>query len=105
MSALLAMLVLAVASWVLRALFIVLVPAERLPARLRESLTHLAPAVLAALVTVEVAGASHGLAAAEVVLMIGALALAAIAVRVTGSLGLAIAIGLGAAVLLDLVVV
>jgi branched-subunit amino acid transport protein len=105
MTSLLAMLVLAVASWLLRALFIVLVPAERLPARLRESLTHLAPAVLAALVTVEVAGAAHGLAVVEVMLMLGAVALAAIAVRLTGSLGLAVAIGLGAAVLLDLVVV
>ena len=48
MTALLAMVALAAACWVLRALFIVFVPADRLPAPVHAALTHLAPAVLAA---------------------------------------------------------
>ena len=103
MSPLLAMVGLAVVSWIVRALFIVLVPTERLPHRLREALTYLAPAVLAALVVVEVVGAAQGLDGIEVALLIGSVVLAAIAVRLTGSLGIAVAIGLGAAVLLDVV--
>ena len=105
MTPLLAMACLAGASWVLRAMFIVMVPAERLPQALRDALTHLAPAVLAALVTVEVAGAADGLDPVRVTLLVGAVLLAAVAVRVTGSLGLAVAIGLGAALLLDVVLV
>ena len=80
-----------------------LVPAERLPATLRESLTHLAPAVLAALVAVEVAGAAHGLNVLGVAIMLAAVGLAALALRVSDSIGLAVTIGLGAALLLDLV--
>lgn len=105
MTALLAMLALAIGSWVMRALFIVLVPAERLPEAVRESLTHLAPAVLAALVAVEVAGATHGLDLVGVLVMLGAVALAGVAARLTGSLGLAVFIGLGAALVLDLALV
>ena len=52
MNALVAMVALAAICWVFRVLFIVFVPAERLPARFREALEHLAPAVLAALVAV-----------------------------------------------------
>ena len=102
---LLAMVALALASWLMRALFIVLVPAQRLPQRLRDALTYLAPAVLAALVAVEVVGAARGLDGVQLALLLGSVVLAATAVRVTGSLALAVGIGLGAAVLLDVVLV
>ena len=105
MTPLLAMACLAGASWMLRALFIIVVPAERLPQVVRDALTHLAPAVLAALVTVEVVGASAGLEPIRLVLLVGSVLLAAVAVRLTGSMGLAVAIGLGAALLLDVVLV
>lgn len=39
-----------VASWVLRVLLVAVLPAERLPSRVRKVLPHVAPAVLAALV-------------------------------------------------------
>ena len=40
----------AVASYLLRVLLLAVVPAERLPARVREALPHVGPAVLAALI-------------------------------------------------------
>jgi branched-subunit amino acid transport protein len=46
----------AAATYVLRAVLIVLVPAHRLPAVLRRALGHLAPAALAALVATAVVG-------------------------------------------------
>ncbi len=104
-TALVAMAGLAFASWLMRALFIVMIPAERLPQALRDALTHLAPAVLAALVTVEVAGAVNGLDTPRAALLIGSVLLAGIAVRLTGSLGLAVGIGAATALLLDLVLV
>ena len=105
MTALVAMAALGIASWVMRAMFIVLVPAERLPQALRDALTQLAPAVLAALVAVEVAGAVHGLDTARAALLLGSVLLAGMVVRLTGSLGLAVGIGAAAALLLDVVLV
>jgi branched-subunit amino acid transport protein len=105
MTALLAMVCLGLASWVLRSLFIVLVPAERLPAAVRSALAHLPPAVLAALVSVEVAGALGGLDLVRAAFVLTALVVAGVVVRLTRSMGLGVAIGLVAALLLDLVLV
>ena len=69
-------LVLALASWLLRAGFVVLVPASRLPAQARAALDHLPPSVLAALVAVDLTGSvgtSAGLRETAVVLGVGAL--------------------------------
>jgi branched-subunit amino acid transport protein len=104
MTALVAMLLLAAACWVLRILLIVLVPAERLPARLQQALGHLAPAVLAALVAVETDAAVSGSDPLVAVLVVGSLATAGLAVRLTRSLLLGIAIGGGAALAIDLLV-
>jgi branched-subunit amino acid transport protein len=104
MSTVVAMVALGAVCWVFRILLIVLVPAERLPRRVRDGLGHLAPAVLAALVAVEldsVAGGDDPLTAALVLASAG---LVAVAARLTGSLTLAIGVGLGAALLIDLVV-
>jgi branched-subunit amino acid transport protein len=49
-------LVLAAACWLVRVMFIVFVPAERLPGRVTAALGHVAPAVLAAHVSLELAG-------------------------------------------------
>lgn len=57
-------------SWLLRVLFITLVPASRLPARVRETLRHGAPAALAALIATGLARPS---AAAPVLPMLLAL--------------------------------
>ena len=48
-----AMVLLALACWVMRTVFVLAVPADRLPARLQHGLAQLAPAVLAALVVAE----------------------------------------------------
>jgi len=69
-------LVLALASWVLRAGFVVLVPASRMPAQARAALDHLPTSVLAALVAVDLtgsAGTSTGPGESAVVLGVGAL--------------------------------
>ena len=54
MTELVAVLGLAVACWFLRVTFVLLVPADQLPRRVRRSLDHMAPAVLAALAAVEI---------------------------------------------------
>jgi branched-subunit amino acid transport protein len=104
-TALATMTLLAVVCWVFRVLFIVVVPAERLPEGARRALEHLAPAVLAALVAVETESTmSGGDALTGLFVLLSVLAIA-VAVRLTGSLPLAITLGLGAALLIDLVVV
>jgi branched-subunit amino acid transport protein len=55
----------ALTTWLLRISFITLLPADRLPPRLRRSLRHAGPAVLGALVVTGLAG--HGDAAALLV--------------------------------------
>jgi branched-subunit amino acid transport protein len=68
--------VLALASWLLRAGFVVLVPASRMPTQARAALDHLPPSVLAALVAVDLTGAvgtSAGPGESGVVLGVGAL--------------------------------
>ncbi len=77
------MLLIAAASWLLRAGFVVLVPASRMPAQVRAALEHLPPSVLAALVAVDLAGSagpSHGLRESVVVVGVAAV-LAAVAWR------------------------
>ena len=100
---LLAMVALAGGCWVIRVFAIVVLPAERLPRRVRDGLDLLAPAVLAALVAVETGSAmtGGGLAAVVVVAAVTGIGLVA---RLTGSLVLAIGLGLATALLLDLVI-
>ncbi len=56
MTALVALSLGALATWLLRVGFITLLPADRLPARLRRALPHVGPAVLAVLVVSSLAG-------------------------------------------------
>ena len=102
MTTVLAMLLLAAVCWFFRVLFIVVVPADRLPAGARTALGQLGPAVLTALVAVEAHAAARGADLTTACLVVGSLVLAGLAVRVTGSLLLAI--GVGAALVIDLVV-
>ncbi|MET0998515.1 MAG: AzlD domain-containing protein [Marmoricola sp.] len=100
---LLAMVALAGACWVVRVFAIVVLPAERLPRRVRDGLDLLAPAVLAALVAVETDSAMSGGGFVAVVVLV-AVAGMGLAARLTGSLVLPIGLGLGTALLLDLVI-
>jgi len=102
MTTVLAMLVLASVCWVFRILFIVLIPAERLPASATTALAQLAPAVLAALVATEAHAAAQDSDLTTASLVVGSMLLAGLAVRLTGNLLLAIGIGVGAVLLIDL---
>lgn len=103
MTALVAMVLLAVASWVLRSALILFVPAQRLPDVVREGLPYLAPAVLGALVVAGLTDAVRGQSAWAVAVTLGSLGLATLMLRLTGRSTLAIGIGVVAALVLDLV--
>jgi branched-subunit amino acid transport protein len=90
--------------WLLRVLFIVIVPADRLPRRILASLRHLPPAAIAALIVVEADTTVRGADAATAAAVLATLAVIYVAVRRTGSLLLAIAISTSTALVLDLVV-
>jgi len=56
MSALLALSAGALATWLLRVSFLTLLPADRLPAQLRQALRHIGPAALGALIVSSLVG-------------------------------------------------
>src|SRR5947209_12605173 len=61
MTELVVMLALGAVCWVFRIVFVLLVPASALPARVRRGLDHLAPAVLAGIAAVELTSTvGHG---------------------------------------------
>jgi branched-subunit amino acid transport protein len=98
-----AMLLLAAVCWVFRIVFIVVVPAHRLPSVARRALGHLAPSVLAALVAVETQASARG-GSLTALYVVGSVVVMALVVWRTRSLVWAIGIGTTAAVLLDLVI-
>lgn len=103
MSGWVAVLLLAGVCWVYRVLFIVLVPAHRLPAVVTRALAHLAPSVLAALVAVETAAAAPAGSAAEGVGVVAAVALMGVVAGRTRSLLWTIVAGAALVILLDVV--
>jgi len=100
-TALALMALLALACWLLRVLFVLVVPAERLPVRLQHGLGQLAPAVLAALVVAELTGSVQDADPLAATVLVGSMVVAAVAVRITHSLGLAITVGLVGALVVD----
>jgi branched-subunit amino acid transport protein len=103
MSDLTPVLVLAAVCWCFRIVFIVVIPAHRLPTLLIRALGHLSPAVLAALIAVETQSAARTgppLAAGAVV---GSVLLMGLVARRTRSLLWTIVAGSAAVVLLDVV--
>ena len=104
MTAVGAMVVLGAVCLAFRVLFIVVVPADRLPAAFRSALSHLAPAILAALVAVGIESATESADAGNAGMVLGVMGLVALAVWRTGSLLLGVAISLAGALVLDLVV-
>jgi branched-subunit amino acid transport protein len=103
MTALLAMVLLGAGSWLLRVMFILVVPAERIPPKVREALGHLPPAVLAALVAVEASAAASGDDPAIGAVVAASVLAIGLTARLTGSLLLAVLLGGAAALLIDLV--
>ncbi len=104
MKALTYLLLLAAVSWFLRAGFIVLLPG-RLPPRVRAALEHTAPAALAALVSVETFAAVQDDGAQVRLAVAGSLIAIALVAARRPNPALTTGMGLGAAVLVDLVLV
>ncbi len=103
MTGLTTLLVLAAGCWLVRISFIVLLPAERLPARVTAALGQVAPAVLAALVSVETVGfARHGDPIVGVASAACVAGIAAVAYR-RPSLTVSAALGISAVLLVDVV--
>ena len=95
--------VLALASWLLRADFVVLVPASRMPAEARAVLDHRPPSGLAALVAVDLTGSvGAGAGAGETAVVLGGGALLALAAWRTRSVPLVSLLALVAVAAIDL---
>jgi branched-subunit amino acid transport protein len=97
-----AMLLLGAVSWVLRIAFITLLPGDRLPARLRNSLEYLAPAVLAAIVAVELIALVRHAAPVDAVVLLAAGAVIGLVAYRTRNVSIACALGVGAVLILTL---
>ena len=98
-------LLLAAASWLVRVMFIVFVPAERLPGRVTAALEQVAPAVLAALVSVGMVGVVQDGAPAAGLASLGCVAAIAAVAHRRPSLTVSAGLGVAAVLLIDLVLV
>jgi branched-subunit amino acid transport protein len=92
----------AVACWLFRITFVLVVPAERLPERVQQALTYLAPAVLAGMVAVELTSVVSPSDLTGSGLSFAALALVALVAYRSRSLTLAVCVGLAAVLAIDL---
>ena len=97
-----AMLLLGAVSWVLRIAFITLLPAERLPARLRDGLEYLAPAVLASIVAVELVALIRDAQPADAAVLLAAGAAIGMVAYRTRNISIACALGVGVVLILGL---
>jgi branched-subunit amino acid transport protein len=104
MTDLLPMVLLAGVCWAFRILFIVVVPAHRLPATVKRALGFLAPSVLAALVAVETQSTAASGSPVVGVYVVGTVLLMGLVTWRTRSLLWTIGVGAVAVVVLDLVV-
>lgn len=93
---------LALACWVFRIVFVLVVPAEKLPLRVQQGLTYLAPAVLAVLVAVELTSVVSAADLRGSLLALGAAAVVAAVAWRFRNLTLAVAVGLVAVLAIDL---
>jgi branched-subunit amino acid transport protein len=99
------MLILAALTWLLRISLLVLVPASRLPAGLRASLDHLAPAVLAAILVLDLADSlSATRSRIDGILTLAAAALIVGVAYRCRSVAIPAVTALGAVMIIDLVV-
>jgi branched-subunit amino acid transport protein len=104
MTALVSMLALGAVCWLFRIAFVTIVPAERLPRGMQASLEHLAPAVLAAIVAVDLVGLVRSGAPLRATTLILASILTGIVAYRTRNLSIVSALGLAVVLVLDLVV-
>src|SRR3954462_5317240 len=104
MTELVVLLALGAVSWVFRILFVLLVPATALPARVRRGLDHLAPAVLAGLAAVEPTSTVGRGDLRGSLLALGAMGLVAGIAHRFRNLGLTVVAALAAVLAIDLLV-
>src|SRR3712207_1405515 len=98
-----AVIVLGLLCWGLRVTFVLLVPADRLPAAVARGLQHLAPAALASIIAVELTGAVDPADLASTAASVGVVLVAgAVALR-TRSMTWAVLAGIASVLLVDLV--
>ena len=98
------MILLGLVSWVLRIVFVLLVPAERLPAAVRRGLDYLAPAALAAIAAVQFVTVTTGGDHTQLWGSLAAIGLVAVVAYVTRNLTAVVGVALVAIVVLDLVI-
>ncbi len=103
MTAFVAALLLALVCWVSRVLLVAVIPADRLPGWVQDSLQHLAPAVMASLVAVSLVGTLRGTDVGPALLILAGVGVAFVVVRRTRSVSLSVAVGVVTALLVDLV--
>ncbi|MEU4604505.1 AzlD domain-containing protein [Kribbella sp. NPDC023972] len=101
MTAMLSMLLLGAVSWVFRIAFVTLLPAERLPARLQTGLEYLAPAVLAAIVAVELSSLVRDAEPLDAMVLLAAGSVIGLVAFHTRNLSLACALGVGVVLIVD----
>ena len=102
-SDLVALLALALACFGLRTTFVLLVPADRLPAAVSRALQHLAPAALASICAVELTGAVEPTDLTSTAASLGIVVLAAVVALRTRSMTWTVLSGVVAVLLVDLV--
>jgi branched-subunit amino acid transport protein len=99
-----AMILLGVACWVFRITFVLLVPADRLPAWALRGLEYLAPAVLAGIAAVELTSMLSGGNDSSTWASLAAMALVALVAYLTRNLTVVVGVGLLSILLIDLVI-
>ena len=103
MDELLAVCLLGAISWVLRIAFVLLVPADRLPAAVRRGLDYLAPAVIAAIAAVGFVNVTSGGDTTQAWTSLAAIGMVAVLAYVTRNLTVVVVVALAAILVLDLV--
>ena len=100
-----AVLVLGAACWALRATFVLLVPADRLPDLASRALQHLAPAALASICAVELTDVVNPSDLTATAASVGVVALAVLVALRTRSMTWTVLAGIVAVLAVDLVIV
>ena len=101
MTALPALLAVGAVSWILRIAFVTVLPADRLPARLRDGLEYLAPAVLASIVAVELVALLRDTNPLDATPLLAAAVLIGIVAYRTRNLSLACLLGVATVLAVD----
>jgi branched-subunit amino acid transport protein len=104
MTALVSMLVLGAVCWAFRIAFVTIVPAERLPPKVRTSLEHVAPSVLAAIVAVDLVDLLRPAASVQAATLLLASILTGVVAYRTRNLSVVSGLALAVVLVLDLVV-